>query len=254
MEGEISRNNKIENLGNNLIISGEEKQDDIILYFISKNTKKGSSDTNIINDETRFYCYTQEEIDKISDIINKSKYGPKLKDEEILYRKIDVEFSDSDTVIWKEYRTIFTQKDTYPFSGDYSFSSGYFKGDVGNLNISEVKCNNEELIDYCGTESSDDGIISLSAYIPYSLNKNDNPYVTLEMTIKYKFKLNGKFEIPFENKQDNLFSLTIFSSSYKYLSMKGKISKNNKLNNSDDILTFSGKEKQSGLKFYFLKN
>ena len=118
------------------------------------------------------------------------------------------------------------------------------------MDILGVKFNNEEISEY-DKEGSRGGKIEIGAYIPYSLNKNDNPYVTFEMTMIYKYELNGEVEIPFENGENNLFKFSITSNKFSYNNMKGEISRNNKIKNIGNNLIISGEEKQDEIQLYF---
>ena len=77
----------------------------------------GNSSALITNDETRNYCYSLDEINKIDNLILLFQKEPELNNQKILYHKYFAEINQSDEIFWKEYITIFTHENNYPFSG-----------------------------------------------------------------------------------------------------------------------------------------
>lgn len=210
----------------------------------------GNSSALITNDETRNYCYSLDEINKIDNLILLFQKEPELNNQKILYHKYFAEINQSDEIFWKEYITIFTHENNYPFSGIYKYKSNKFNS--SNININEIKVNNILINNY---KIEGKGKEEFSIDIPYTLNIKDNQCITFELSYNYKRVFSYFFVIiPFEIKDDHLFSLTITSLKYMFNNRSGQISGNNFLDateKSQRIFLF-GNERQGMINFLFM--
>ena len=214
-----------------------------------------NSNSSIIKDKTRHYCYTSEEVEEIKAITyNKTKDSSEFKDEQIIFDKFTTEINDSNEIIVKEYILIYTHKNTYPFSGSYKFISPKIPN-YYNINLIDVKINNIKINDYEYKKENELFSIKLVIDIPYTLDKKDNPYVTFEVSYSYIYLYCYTYiQIPFEYEKENPFTLTITSNKFHYSQIFGKINKEKNLQNYSNKIILTGKGKQNLVTFLLIDN
>lgn len=215
----------------------------------------GNSNTTITKDVTRHYCYTSEEIEEIKTITtNKTKDLLEFKDEEIIFDKFTTEINDSNEIIVKEYISIYTHKNAYPFSGTYKFVSPKLEL-FYEINLIDVKINNNKINDYKCKFEKEKFTKKFIVDIPYTINKNDNPYLTFEVSYSYSYLYCYIYiKIPFEYEKENPFTFTITSNKFHYNQIFGKFNGKNILQNFSNKIILIGKEKQNNLIFLLMDN
>ena len=159
---------------NQIITTGNEKQNN------SKQIQNNPTQKEIIINKDYQYCYTEEEINKINQILKEKTF----ENNEIIFHKAIIEIN-KDFTNCTEFVTIQTyKKDGYKYNASYYLTSGTIIDDVKTYSM---KVNNKRIYQIESKSRYSDQLFSV--FCSYSLKPEDNSIVTIESNVKIETKL-----------------------------------------------------------------